>query len=47
VMALDASGSLWILFGLASWLTLAIIGALTVPALGYAFRRFTVGQTID
>jgi len=46
LIVLHASGKSWISFGLASWLSLAIIASLTVPMLGYAFRRFTVGETI-
>jgi hypothetical protein len=32
---------------LASWLTLTLIGILTLVALQYAFRRFAVAETID
>ena len=46
LIVLHASGKSWISFGLASWLSLAIIASLTVPMLGYAFRRFAVGETI-
>ncbi len=41
------TGELWISFGLTSWLTLTVIGLLTVPLLGYAFRRFRVSETIE
>ncbi len=47
LIALHASGRSWLSFELASWLTLAIIASLTVPMLGYAFRRFTLGETIE
>ncbi len=33
--------------GLASWLTLTLIGLLTLVALQYAFRRFAVAENID
>ncbi|MEO1196363.1 MAG: putative ABC exporter domain-containing protein [Pseudomonadota bacterium] len=33
--------------GVASWLTLTLIGLLTLVALQYAFRRFAVAETID
>jgi len=36
-----------VLPGLASWLTLTLIGLLTLVALQYAFRRFAVAETID
>ncbi|MDU8944691.1 putative ABC exporter domain-containing protein [Ovoidimarina sediminis] len=36
-----------VLPGLASWLTLMLIGLLTLVALQYAFRRFAVAETID
>ena len=36
-----------VLPGLASWLTLMLIGLLTLIALQYAFRRFAVAETID
>ena len=36
-----------ILPGLVSWLTLALIGLLTLIALQFAFRRFAVAETID
>src|SRR5690606_23980603 len=38
--ALNATGQSWFWFALASWLTIAGLGLLTVPSLGYAFRRF-------
>ena len=40
-------GSTLVLPGLASWLTMALIGLLTLVALQYAFRRFAVAETID
>ena len=41
------TGTTLVLSGLASWLTLTLIGLLTVVALQYAFRRFAVAETID
>ncbi len=40
-------GPTLVLPGLASWLTLTLIGLLTLVALQYAFRRFAVAETID
>ena len=40
-------GTTLVLPGLASWLTLTVIGFLTLVALEYAFRRFAVAETID
>lgn len=40
-------GTTLVLPGLASWLTLTLIGFLTLIALQYAFRRFAVAETID
>lgn len=40
-------GHILILPGLASWLTLTLIGLLTLVALQYAFRRFAVAEIID
>ncbi|MEM9973536.1 MAG: putative ABC exporter domain-containing protein [Pseudomonadota bacterium] len=40
-------GSTLVLPGLASWLTLLLIGLLTLVALQCAFRRFAVAETID
>lgn len=40
-------GGTWALPGLASWLTLTVIGLLTLVALQFAFRRFAVAETID
>ena len=40
-------GTTLVLSGLASWLTLTMIGLLTLVALQYAFRRFAVAETID
>lgn len=37
----------WVLPGLAAWLTLALIGFLTLIAMQYAFRRFAIAETID
>jgi hypothetical protein len=41
------TGPTLVLPGLASWLTLTLIGILTLVALQYAFRRFAVAETID
>jgi len=41
-----AAGQSWLSFGLASWLTLALIGLLIIPLLAYAFRRFSIGETV-
>jgi hypothetical protein len=40
-------GTTLVLSGLASWLTLMLIGLLTLLALQFAFRRFAVAETID
>jgi hypothetical protein len=40
-------GTTLVLPALASWLTLAFIGLLTLVALQYAFLRFAVAETID
>lgn len=40
-------GTTLVLPGLASWLTLTVIGLLTLVALQSAFRRFAVAETID
>jgi hypothetical protein len=40
-------GTTLVLPGLASWLTLTLIGLLTLVALQFAFRRFAVAETID
>ena len=40
-------GPTLVLTGLASWLTLTLIGLLTLVAMQYAFRRFAVAETID
>lgn len=40
-------GTTLVLPGVASWLTLMVIGLLTLVALQYAFRRFAVAETID
>lgn len=40
-------GTTLVLPGLASWLTLSIIGLLTLIAMQFAFRRFAVAETID
>ncbi|QPH55614.1 putative ABC exporter domain-containing protein [Pontivivens ytuae] len=45
--ALKIMGTTLVLPGLASWLTLTLIGLLTFVALQYAFRRFAVAETID
>jgi hypothetical protein len=41
------TGTTLVLPGFASWLTLTLIGLLTLVAMQYAFRRFAVGETID
>ncbi|MEP5760963.1 MAG: putative ABC exporter domain-containing protein [Litoreibacter sp.] len=40
-------GATLVLPGVASWLTLTLIGLLALAALQYAFRRFAVAETID
>ena len=47
LVALRMSGNTWVLPGVASWLTLTMIGLLTLIALQFAFRRFAVAETID
>lgn len=47
LITFHASENSWFLFGLASWLTLAIIGSFTVLLLAFAYRRFAAGQTIE
>ncbi len=42
-----AMGTTLVLPGLASWLTLTLIGLLTLVALQYSFRRFAVAETIE
>jgi hypothetical protein len=44
---LDATGQSYPLLAITSWLTLTVIGTLTVPLLGISFRRFKVSQTIE
>ena len=46
-IAFRLTGSEWIIPGVAGWLTLTLIGLLTLVALQYAFRRFAVAETID
>jgi hypothetical protein len=41
------TGTTLVLPGLASWLTLTLIGLLTLVAMQHAFRRFAVAETID
>lgn len=41
------TGTTLVLPGLASWLTVFLIGLLTLVALQYAFRRFAIAETID
>ena len=41
------TGSDLVLPALAGWLTLSLIGILTLVAMQYAFRRFAVAETID
>lgn len=45
--ALDATGQSYPWLAITSWITLTVIGTLTVPLLGIAFRRFKVSQTIE
>ena len=40
-------GATLVLTGVASWLTLTLIGLLTLVAMQYAFRRFAVAETVD
>ena len=40
-------GNSLVLPGIASWLTLAVIGLLALVAMQFAFRRFAVAETID
>ncbi|MEM6385226.1 MAG: putative ABC exporter domain-containing protein [Pseudomonadota bacterium] len=47
LFTLRMMGTTLVVPGLASWLTLALIGLLTLVALQYAFRRFAVAETID
>ena len=47
LLTFKTMGPTWVLPGLASWLTLTLIGLLTVVALQFAFRRFAVAETID
>ena len=37
----------WVLAGVASWLTLTVLGLLTLVAMQSAFRRFAVAETIE
>jgi hypothetical protein len=45
--ALDATGQSYLWLAITSWLVLTVIGSLTVPLLGIAFRRFKVSQSIE
>ncbi len=47
LIGLSVSGRSWMLFGMASWLTLVLIGSAIVPLMGSAFRRFTVEETVE
>ena len=47
LFAFNTVGTTLVLPGLASWLTLTLIGLLTLVALQYAFLRFAVAETID
>jgi len=47
LFTLRTIGTSLVLPGLVSWLTLTLIGLLTLVALQYAFRRFAVAETID
>ena len=47
LVAFNMMGNTLVLLGLASWLTLTLIGLLTVVAMQFAFRRFAVAETID
>jgi hypothetical protein len=46
-VALNATGQSYLWLAITSWLVLTVIGSLTVPLLGIAFRRFKVSQTIE
>jgi hypothetical protein len=47
VFAFLTLGSTLVLSGLASWLTLTLIGGLATIAMQYAFRRFVVAEAFD
>ena len=47
LMTFKLMGTGLVLPGVASWLTLTLIGLLTLVALQFAFRRFAVAETID
>ncbi|NNE21421.1 MAG: hypothetical protein HKN11_02315 [Rhizobiales bacterium] len=47
LVAQKISDENWFSFGIASWLTLAVIGLMIIPALGFAFRRFKISETIE
>jgi hypothetical protein len=47
LVAFIVMGTTLVLPGIASWLTLTLIGLLTLVALQFAFRRFAVAETID
>ncbi|MDA8586880.1 putative ABC exporter domain-containing protein [Rhodobacteraceae bacterium] len=47
LVTFNMMGATLVLPGVASWLTLTLIGLLTLVALQYAFRRFAVAETID
>ncbi|MEM9343001.1 MAG: hypothetical protein AAGA87_08145, partial [Pseudomonadota bacterium] len=47
LLTFTALGTTLVLPGMVSWLTLTLIGILTLVALQYAFRRFAVTETMD
>ena len=47
LVAFNMIGTTLVFPGIASWLTLTLIGLLTLVALQYAFWRFAVAETID
>ncbi|MEM0946936.1 MAG: putative ABC exporter domain-containing protein [Pseudomonadota bacterium] len=47
LVAFNMMGTTLVFPGIASWLTLTLIGLLTLVVLQYAFRRFAVAETID
>ena len=47
LVTLRAIGTTLVLPGMASWLTLTLIGLMTLVALQYAFRRFAVAEIIE
>ena len=47
LITLKKLGTTWVLSGFASWLTLTLIGLLTLAAMQFSFRRFAVPETYD